>query len=115
MVSQLAQTGLDPASLAIRTGLDFRLGLACWSGVAAWDAAPGAGHKLLVGGLFGANVVFHMFWSPLFFHLRRPDWAFLEVLFLWASVVALIAALAPFSPLSSWLLVPDFLWASFAA
>jgi benzodiazapine receptor len=91
------------------------LGLACWSGVAAWNAAPGAGHKLLVGGLFGANVVFHMFWSPLFFHLRRPDWAFLDVLFLWVSVVALIGALAPFSPLSSWLLVPYFLWVSFAA
>jgi benzodiazapine receptor len=91
------------------------LGLACWAGVAAWGAAPGPGHKLLVGALFGANVVFHMFWSPLFFHLRRPDWALVEVLFLWGSVLALIVCLAPFSPLSSWLLVPYILWVSFAA
>src|SRR5580704_7132101 len=83
----LRKPGWTPPAWLFAVAWTLVLGLACWSGVAAWDAAPGAGHKLLVGGLFGANVVFHMFWSPLFFHLRRPDWAFLEVLFLWASVV----------------------------
>lgn len=91
------------------------LGLACWSGILAWNAAPDVGHKLLVGGLFGANVALYILWSPLFFHLKRPDWALLEVPFLWASILALIVVLAPFSPLSSWLLAPYALWVGFAA
>lgn len=90
------------------------LGLACWAGIAAWNAAPGPGSKLLVAGLFGANVVFHMLWSPLFFTWKRPDWALIEVPFLWASILALIIGLEPFSPLSSWLLLPYLLWVSFA-
>jgi len=39
----------------------------------------------------------------------------LEVPFLWASILALIVVLAPFSPLSSWLLAPYALWVGFAA
>jgi TspO/MBR family len=35
-----------------------------------------------------ANFVGHVQWSPLFFTMRRPDWALVEVVFLWASVLA---------------------------
>jgi benzodiazapine receptor len=56
-----------------------------------------------------------MLWSPLFFNLKRPDWALIEVPFLWLSIVALILGMAPFSALASWLLVPYLLWVSFAA
>jgi translocator protein len=45
--------------------------------------------------LFGINIVLHMLWSPLFFNLRRPDWALIEVPFLWLSIVALMFGLAP--------------------
>jgi tryptophan-rich sensory protein len=55
-----------------------------------------------------------MLWTPLFFNLRRPDWALIEVVFLWLSVAALIIGLAPYSSQASWLLVPYLLWVSFA-
>jgi translocator protein len=54
-------------------------------------------------------------WSPLFFNLRRPDWALIEVPFLWLSIVALMFGLAPLSSASVWLLVPYLLWVTFAA
>ena len=43
--------------------------------------------------LFATNAVFHALWSPLFFRARRPDWALVEVVFLWASLVALVVGL----------------------
>ena len=91
------------------------LGLAAWAGVLAWTNAPGADAQTKVAVLFGVNIVFHLLWSPLFFTLRRPDWALIEVVFLWASVAALMIGLAPFSPQSSWLLLPYLLWVTFAA
>jgi tryptophan-rich sensory protein len=55
-----------------------------------------------------------MLWSPLFFNLRRPDWALIEAPFLWLSVLALIVVLTPFSALAGWLLVPYLVWVGFA-
>ncbi len=65
--------------------------------------------------LFGINIVFHMLWSPLFFNLKRPDWALIEVPFLWLSIVALMFGVAPYSTLAVWLLLPYLLWVAFAA
>ncbi|BCA59739.1 sensory protein TspO [Sphingomonas sp. HMP6] len=51
----------------------------------------------------------------MFFAVRRPDWALGEVVFLWASLVALIIGLAPISSFAALLIVPYLLWVSFAA
>jgi len=91
------------------------LGLAAWAGVLAWTGAPDADMRLLIAVLFGVNIALHLLWSPLFFNLRRPDWALIEVVFFWLSVLALIVALAPISPLAGWLLLPYLLWVAFAA
>ena len=91
------------------------LGLAAWAGVLAWTNGSDASAHLLIATLFGANIILHLLWTPLFFNLRRPDWALIEVPFLWLSVIALMVALAPFSPMASWLLLPYLLWVAFAA
>ena len=91
------------------------LGLAAWSAVVAWNAAAGAGARTDVVILFATNALFHLLWSPLFFRLRRPDWALVEVVFLWASLVALVVGLWPIAPFASLLIVPYLLWVSFAA
>lgn len=91
------------------------LGLAGWSGVLAWSHASDRMDEFFILSLFGANIILHMLWSPLFFNLKRPDWALIEIPFLWLSIVALILGLAPFSALASWLLAPYLLWVSFAA
>jgi tryptophan-rich sensory protein len=91
------------------------LGLAAWSGVTAWNAAPDHAAKVRVIVLFATNAVFHALWSPLFFRARRPDWALIEVVFLWASLVALVAGLWPISHFASELVMPYLAWVSFAA
>ena len=91
------------------------LGLAAWSAVVAWGAAttPAEQRSILI--LFGVNGVFHLAWSPLFFKLQRPDWALIEVPFLWASVLALIVGLWPISQFAALLILPYLLWVSIAA
>lgn len=91
------------------------LGLAAWAGVLAWIHAPDAGARWKIGALYGANITLHMLWSPLFFNLKRPDWALIEVPFLWLSILALMVCLAPMAALAPWLLAPYLAWVSFAA
>jgi benzodiazapine receptor len=91
------------------------LGLAAWAGVSAWSHAPDEPAHIRVLVLFGLNIALHMLWSPLFFNLRRPDWALIEVPFLWLSILALMLGLEPYSHLASILLLPYLLWVSFAA
>ena len=90
------------------------LGLAAWAGGLAWINADAGGHARIAA-LFAVNIVLHLLWSPLFFNLRRPDWALIEVPFLWLSVLALMVGLAPFSAVAPWLLLPYLLWVGFAA
>lgn len=90
------------------------LGLAAWSGVLAWSHASAGAEQLRIIVLFGLNVLLHMLWSPLFFNLRRPDWALIEIPLLWLSIVALMFAVAPLAPASAWLLLPYLLWVTFA-
>jgi len=82
------------------------------SGVIAWDEAPDA--RAAIVALFAVNAAFNVAWSPLFFKLRRPDWAFYELLPFWASVLALIVYIAPRSPTGGGLLVVYLAWVSFA-
>jgi benzodiazapine receptor len=91
------------------------LGLAAYAGVLAWTNAPDNIAHVRISCLFGVNILLHISWSPLFFNLRRPDWALIEVPFLWLSIVGLIVGLTPYVPIAIWLLLPYLLWVSFAA
>lgn len=91
-------------------------GLIVVSAATAWRAAAdrrGLRDAILV--MFLLNATLNVAWSGLFFALRRPDWAFVEVVFLWASILALIVMTWRVSRLASLLLVPYLAWVSFAA
>jgi tryptophan-rich sensory protein len=105
----------NPPDWAFGPAWTIILGLAAWAGLDAWTNAPDSGAQSRIAVLFGVNILFHLLWSPLFFNLRRPDWALIEVVFLWGSVLALILGLKPYSELASWLLLPYLLWVTFAA
>ncbi len=85
------------------------------SGVIAWRDAPSVWARETVVVLFALNAILNIFWSVLFFTLRRPDWAFFEVAPLWLSILLLIVAFWPFAPLAAVLLAPYLLWVGFAA
>lgn len=87
--------------------------LAAVSAALAWRAA-GETQRRMVVILFVANGILNVLWSLLFFHLKQPLLAGLEVILLWASIAALIWYVQRFSRPAAWLLVPYLLWVSFA-
>lgn len=89
--------------------------LAAIAGVKGWRSAPdrAARERMLL--LFAVNAFLNVLWSLLFFRLHRPDWALIEVPFLWMSVLALIVLLARFARSAAWLLVPYLAWVAIAA
>lgn len=112
---QLRKPSWQPPDWLFGPAWTLILGLAAWSAADAWVAAPSAGQRTAVVVLYGFNALFHLLWSPLFFKLKRPDWALIEVPLLWLSVLVPMIVVAPFAPLASWLLLPYLLWVSFAA
>ena len=91
------------------------LGLAAWAAILAWDQANSQSGQAMLIAVYGTNFLFHLLWSPLFFKYQRPDWALIEVVFLWLSVVAMLYLTWSFAPLAGVLILPYFLWVSFAA
>jgi translocator protein len=89
--------------------------LATTSAVYAWRNACNRAEREWVIGLFALNGVFNVLWSTLFFAMRRPDWALIEVAFLWLSILLPIVVFWRFAKPASLYLVPYILWVSFAA
>lgn len=89
--------------------------LAAWAGVVAWNHAGGGSGRTVVIVLFALNAVLNILWSVLFFTARRPDWALVEVVPLWLSVLALILAFLEDAPFASLLLVPYLVWVGIAS
>jgi translocator protein len=87
---------------------------AAWAGVLAWRAPEFAEHRVMVIASFGANYAMNMLWSFLFFRRRRPDWALVEVVPFFCTIVWMMVAVAPLSSTAVLLLVPYLCWVSFA-
>jgi translocator protein len=85
------------------------------SSVIAWYAAPDAIMRSWLIALFLINGIFNILWSGLFFKLRRPDWAFIEVIALWLSILALLIFIGSYSSLGGALMTPYIAWVTFAA
>lgn len=64
--------------------------------------------------LFGFQLILNALWSIIFFSLRSPGGALVEVVFLWLAILATIIAFAKISRPAAWLLAPYILWVSFA-
>lgn len=89
--------------------------LATISAVYAWRNARNRSEREWVVGLFALNGFLNVLWSTLFFKLRHPDWALIEVAFLWLSILLPIIVFWRFSKAASLLLTPYLAWVSFAA
>ena len=65
--------------------------------------------------IYRVQLVLNSAWSVLFFGLRSPLAALVEIVFLWVAIVATILAFARVSKVAALLLVPYLLWTTFAA
>jgi len=86
-------------------------------GVSAWliwrDSKGNSRRKALL--IFAVQLVLNGTWSFLFFGLRSPGWAALEIVVLWCSIVATLLAFARIRRLAAGLLLPYLVWVSYAA
>jgi tryptophan-rich sensory protein len=90
-------------------------GLSAIAAVLAWRHAETDGDRSLIVAAFAANIVLNVAWSGLFFTLKRPDWALIEVVFLWLSVLAIVLVCYRYSTRAGNLLLPYLAWVSFAS
>ena len=111
----LRQPGWKPPDAAFGVIWTTIFTLCAISGWLAWRAAAAPALRRRVGLLFGANAGLNIVWSALYFKLQRPDWALIEVVFLWLSIAALIVGLWRLSRLASALLLPYLAWVTVAA
>lgn len=65
--------------------------------------------------LFVIQLALNTLWSILFFGLRSPGAALIEIIILWLAIAATLWAFATVSRPAAWLLVPYIAWVSFAA
>jgi translocator protein len=82
--------------------------------VSGWLVWREAGLTILPFTAYLVQLVLNAGWSAIFFGLRRPDLAIVDVLLLWLAIAMTIAGFAPISPLAAWLLAPYLLWVSIA-
>lgn len=109
----LRQPSWAPPDWAFGPAWTIIFGLTAWAGLTAWRAAA-ADKRDTILGLFALNGFLNLLWSFLFFRLHRPDWAGIEVVFLWASIAAMIIVCRQVSAKAAWLLVPYLVWVTFA-
>jgi tryptophan-rich sensory protein len=86
-------------------------------GVAAWLVwrQVGFSHAKLPLTLFAVQLALNVAWSGIFFGLRFPGAAFLEVVLLWLFILSTTIAFWPVSRTASWLMVPYLTWVTYAA
>lgn len=94
------------------TALFFLMGVAAyfiWEKLASDKRARGA----LV--IFGVQLALNILWSVLFFGMKNPLYALIEIIVLWVAILASIIAFNKIDKKAAYLLLPYILWVSFAA
>ncbi|RMB58616.1 tryptophan-rich sensory protein [Dokdonia sinensis] len=64
--------------------------------------------------IFGFQLLLNAFWSIIFFALRAPLWALVEIVILFITIILTIKAFKPISKTAAYLLIPYTLWIAFA-
>lgn len=98
------------------TTLFVLMGIALYLVWKQWAILPWSRtQKRLAMIVFGAQLALNTLWSIIFFGLRNPGAALIEIVFLWLAIAATIYVFAKVSKPAAWLLVPYLAWVSFAS
>ena len=94
------------------TALYFSMAVAAWEVWRRGSADPLVKPALLI---FFTHLILGVLWSGLFFGLRRPGLAFLEIILLWFLILAMILVFYRIHRWTAWILLPYLAWVLFAA
>ena len=93
------------------TTLYVLMALAAWR---VWRGADGAVRRRALT-IYAVQLVLNLAWSLIFFGLRQPGLAFIEVVALLASVLACAVAFWRIDRLAGTMMIPYAAWVSFAS
>jgi tryptophan-rich sensory protein len=105
--------GTPPASwfAPVWTILYLLMAIAAWN---VWREGNGWDFATPAITLFLIQLALNAAWSAIFFGLRSPAWALLEIAFLWIAILATVIAFWEVSPLSGAMLLPYLAWVCYA-
>ena len=111
----LAKPAFNPPSWVfgpVWTELYTMMGVAAWL---VWQKGPGNPVVRTALVVFGCQLVLNAVWSMVFFGLRSPGAAFVEIIILWAAILLSVILFFRVSSAAGILLLPYIAWVSFAA
>ena len=80
----------------------------------SWISAKNKKAKRKIIMVFGINFILNIFWSILYFGLKNPFLALIEIFFLWSSIMLMVYVVYNINRKAGYLLIPYLLWVSFA-
>jgi benzodiazapine receptor len=93
------------------TALYIMMAIAAWL---VWRRGGFATQRLALG-VFLLQLLLNALWSPLFFGLRNPALAFVDIVLLWFALLATLLVFWRRSRVAGALLIPYLAWVSFAS
>jgi translocator protein len=88
-------------------------GFICFAIAYAWDAAD-ANQRILFLIALAINGILNIAWSGVFFVMKNPKLAFIELVLFWISIVFLIWVASSISQTAALLFVPYIIWVTIA-
>lgn len=92
------------------TALYATMAIAAWL---VWKRGGFAGQRVALS-FFLAQLLFNALWSPLFFGLRHPALAFVDIVLLWLALLGTVVVFWKARPIAGMLLLPYLAWVTFA-
>lgn len=65
--------------------------------------------------IFYTQLILNALWSIIFFGLKNPGLAFVEIIIMWSYILVTIMRFYKINKIASYLLIPYLLWVSFAS
>ena len=81
---------------------------------AAWLVWRQGGLKAVPMQLFLLQLLLNVAWSLLFFRLRSPGAAFVEIVLLWSGILLTTISFRSAEAFAAWLMIPYLMWVTFA-
>jgi tryptophan-rich sensory protein len=103
---------VDAPELVVRSGLDD---FVSDDGNCGWMVWQRSSLKKFPMQLFLLQLLLNVAWSAVFFRLRSPGWAFLDIVALWCAILVTAIAFGRTAPAAGWLMTPYLVWVSYAA
>ena len=112
--AQLRKPAWNPPSWLfgpVWTALYTMMAIAAWQ---VWRRGGFVAQRMPLG-RFLLQLLFNALWSPLFFGLHNPAFAFAEIVVLWLAIISTLLAFWKVQRSAGLLLVPYLAWVTFAA